>query len=1341
MSQLLISGLGAGIGFAIGGPTGAQWGWMGGSVAGALLNPGEDVKTFGPRANNLKGSTSTYGETLDRGWGTFPSVGKLIWSPDIDDHTHHTESGGKGGGTTQESEYYTYTCNAAWAFCEGPVAAIRKIWFNSELVYDASVGNDNVVKEGLSIRIYLGTETQLPDGKIQSIEGESATSAHRGVCYIVVNDLPLGNYGNARPTSVRAEVVRESPLLHTSVDIHANGYQGTRTQHDPITGWTYYQSSTITYVYDGPTDTLLASYTNPTMINDNGNQANITIEGMFNGRMFGHSNWDLNNRIISQIDPMSGAVIGFTRIYRDFNVARMDVSENWVTYPITVSTESGESVAILDPELLIDKGGARVDDEGNFLGSNEYDYLVTFTDAGGSHTQVEPDTGYIWIQAELELALVIPVLNEEWLAGLGLPKWTFTHTTLDLSTLDFYDISRVFVYDPYTQGLIIQQHSTTGGALPIGTHRVECATRHNLATMSVVASNTDSTTDSYNWMGHGLSGDGLYFMRTDTDELGEYSTVDLTKNRDIAFTGLSGTMDQESGIFPSKKIAYGSEFPGDAMKHTWDRVNPGGIDLQTLTENICEDHSLLPGEPEASDLAPQTVRGFVVSDPTTGRAQIESLMGGFFYDAAEIDKQIIFRFRDRASSKTILEEDLAAHRPGSEVPQKFPMLRQEEYQIPQAVHVTYISREREYEPNIQPSTDLVTNTADIMKMQYGIVMSDDEGAQCAERWMQTLIAERFSSTISLSIKHLELDPTDIISIPRNGELHDMRIVGIDWSPPGLFKYSLRTYDQESFNTVVSGIPGIDISTSIERLARSGFFMVDGPSLSDLHDDAGFYAGFYPLENVNTWPGGALNRRLSPANEWQSIQQFFAESTVGYTTGELASYDRWTIWDHTNTLNINILNEKTLEDKTELEVYNGANALYFPWSGELIQFTNKTLEGDGTYTISGLLRGRRGTDWAIELHTPTEPVVLLDITATYRVPDVVGNIGKTFDFKAVTIGRSITETNQSSWTQQGRAIIPYSPVNITIVREDNNDLTITGIRRARLTNEWLDSIDVPLDETREEWDIEIYLNDVLTDTQRVVGPLLYVYTEADQQEHNNGKIVSAELEVHIYQISDRVGRGYVAISDPLVEPLWTDFTEYSIGESPPGDWTKHGQNAGSNTAWTIQSDKHLVSSRISNGVNMLNWQDTLIKKNVEIFIRIKTNLRGFGQGGQINNGVIFRCSDLSAFPTGYQIGFEGESGYPRIAIYSGATLATDTGFQIDDDTTWYRVRARIEGDSIKMKYWEDGDSEPVAWGLEVTDSSYSNAGYTSLFGGFHFNKDPERFNYFAIAYDGETAPGP
>jgi hypothetical protein len=229
--QGLVLGIaGAVVGARFGGATGAQIGFLIGSLAGALLFP-DSAK--GPRLDDLRITTSAYGQPMALCYGTWRKAGNVIWSEEIEEKKKSSRQGLVG----PKVKEYTYFLTFAVAFCNNEQADLIRIWANGTLVYDVSGivtypeqemgetyedykerrelfrnlyrrGADGFYRmRGLSFVFYPGSETQEVDPTIEAVVGVGQTPAYRGQCYIVFNRLPLAEFGNRMP-NIECEIAQ-----------------------------------------------------------------------------------------------------------------------------------------------------------------------------------------------------------------------------------------------------------------------------------------------------------------------------------------------------------------------------------------------------------------------------------------------------------------------------------------------------------------------------------------------------------------------------------------------------------------------------------------------------------------------------------------------------------------------------------------------------------------------------------------------------------------------------------------------------------------------------------------------------------------------------------------------------------------------------------------------------------------------------------------------------------------------------------------------------------------------------------------------------------------------------
>jgi hypothetical protein len=137
--------------------------------------------------------------------------------------------------------------------------------------------------------------------------------------------------------------------------------------------------------------------------------------------------------------------------------------------------------------------------------------------------------------------------------------------------------------------------------------------------------------------------------------------------------------------------------------------------------------------------------------------------------------------------------------------------------------------------------------------------------------------------------------------------------------------------------------------------------------------------------------------------------------------------------------------------------------------ELIQFGIADVIAPGQFRLSRLLRGRRGSEWAIGAHAAGETLVMIDaarLTAIGLPGEMIGaevavlphGLG---DGAAVAVARAAA----------GEALRPPSPCQLRAVG-DLAGLQLDWVRRSRAGWAWSDGLDAPLGEGVEAYRVRI-----------------------------------------------------------------------------------------------------------------------------------------------------------------------------------------------------------------------------------------------------------------------------
>jgi hypothetical protein len=114
--------------------------------------------------------------------------GHVIWASAF--HETVTRSGGgKGSPSRPKVDSFSYSVSLAIALCEGEIGGVLRVWADGT----------EISPDELNMRVYTGSDTQLPDPKIEAVEGTGAVPAYRGTAYVVLEDLSLDAFGNRVP--------------------------------------------------------------------------------------------------------------------------------------------------------------------------------------------------------------------------------------------------------------------------------------------------------------------------------------------------------------------------------------------------------------------------------------------------------------------------------------------------------------------------------------------------------------------------------------------------------------------------------------------------------------------------------------------------------------------------------------------------------------------------------------------------------------------------------------------------------------------------------------------------------------------------------------------------------------------------------------------------------------------------------------------------------------------------------------------------------------------------------------------------------------------------------------
>jgi hypothetical protein len=185
-----------------------------------------------------------------------------------------------------------------------------------------------------------------------------------------------------------------------------------------------------------------------------------------------------------------------------------------------------------------------------------------------------------------------------------------------------------------------------------------------------------------------------------------------------------------------------------------------------------------------------------------------------------------------------------------------------------------------------------------------------------------------------------------------------------------------------------------------------------------------------------------------------------------------------------------------------------------------------LTADTWRLLGPMVRGYKGTEWAIGTHQLSERFIVLTEDTIRRINDELADLDLQRHFKAVTSGQALENAAVVLFTDTGISLKPYAPVDITGSFDGSDNVILTWNRRSRLVGRnGRDFFDPPLGEESEAYEIDILSDDELTVYRTLTSTTPTVsYLNADQVTDFGGT-KETNLHVNVYQISAAVGRGY------------------------------------------------------------------------------------------------------------------------------------------------------------------------------------------------------------------------
>lgn len=516
----------------------------------------------------------------------------------------------------------------------------------------------------------------------------------------------------------------------------------------------------------------------------------------------------------------------------------------------------------------------------------------------------------------------------------------------------------------------------------------------------------------------------------------------------------------------------------------------GGIPLSDIVQDQSERAGLTGPQIDVSQLT-DIVDGYAITQQQDVRQNITPLQSAYYFDGVESSGVMKFVKRGLPAVLTIPDNDLAAQTTNAQAPALITVKRVQEVDLPQFLTVKYVAGASNYETGVQFSQRQTVESQKTQTIDLLINMSDSKGKQVVNTLLFNGWVERMLFTILASRKYLYLEPTDVVI----AHGYELRIMEKKETTAGLVQFdgpAAVTGLWTQGPTGVTPTAGTTVPGTVPQ--DTDLVLMDISLINDTDNVDGIYAAMAGAKDA-TWRGANLYKSIDGGNTFSQVAASGPANVIGSASTALDDFGGGNMFDELNSVTVVIgVGGGTLSSASEQAVLNGANEALL--GQEILQFKNANLIAANTYVLTGLLRGRRGTEWRTNSHVSGEIFVL---SPFIDVPGTFADLGQTRAYKAVTFGNSLAATQVNNFMNNGGRLRCYSPTQLAGGVNTAGDIVIDWVRRTRIGGQWQDYSEVQLGEASEQYVLQIW-DSTFTVCARVVTGLTsptFTYTSAMQ----------------------------------------------------------------------------------------------------------------------------------------------------------------------------------------------------------------------------------------------------
>ncbi len=381
--------------------------------------------------------------------------------------------------------------------------------------------------------------------------------------------------------------------------------------------------------------------------------------------------------------------------------------------------------------------------------------------------------------------------------------------------------------------------------------------------------------------------------------------------------------------------------------------------------------------------------------------------------------------------------------------------------VPRTVTVGYYDAARDYQAGVQRARRPGAGVRDL-SVEVPAVLEAGAAKTVAEAMLARAEAGRVRRTIAAGFGAMAIAPGACVTI--SGERGVWRVADVSIegmvTTLGLVPLVAASLPASATSGRVSGAADALVGATILRA-----FEVPGL------EDAPLTAPRMTVVAAGmgaAWRQAALLYSLDDGLSWAAAGATAAPAVLG-TIAVVAPGALATLVDLRGAFDVTLAHvDMELGDTDAASLDRGVNLALI--GDELVQFGRAEPLGGARWRLSGLLRGRRGTEAAAGVQQVGDRFVLLEAEAARTFDLPVSVLGREIRVMASGVGDATPV--ETRCVMRGASVVPPSPVHLRSATEADGGATVRWTRRSRAGWRWIDGVDAPLAEEAEAYRVTI-----------------------------------------------------------------------------------------------------------------------------------------------------------------------------------------------------------------------------------------------------------------------------